>query len=244
MKTNEDLIQEFSKTLVKYNGLYDSFLPARQAIQSDFDAIIQAEWKKLFGRKKFKGVEAQTAISNYADLIKPFQDRANKILKEQTEDRARIMNELDALVISIEITNEHRYFEAHKHLWVHYGGYSTSDYSTQGFGAAKYAKASAEGMLDHVQQYIDAEIRETRRDPTFSCGFTMESVEYQVWAACDNVLCEVIKRKPQPSLRSQVKKMLKRGANIRVNFPFLPHGYEASVGLDYFGNDIKKENLA
>ncbi len=241
--TNEELIQKFTEKLAIYNGLYNAFLPARSAVQREFDVLIQAEWKTLFGRKKFKGAEAQTAIPNYAELIKPFQERANKILKEQTEERGKLVKELDALAESIEITNEHRYFEAHKHLWKHYGGSSTSDYSTQGFGAATYAKASAEGTLDHVKQYVEAEIREVRREPTFSCGFTMESVD-QVWAACDGVLCEVIKRKPQPSLRSQVKKLLKRGSNPRVVFQLLPHGYEASVGLDYFGNDIKKQETA
>lgn len=240
MNNNEKLIEEFRLALVEYVGLFDKQKPARLAVQAEFDAIIQAEWRVLFGRKKYKGVEASKLIPKYEELIKPFQARANKLLKDHTEERAALTKQLDDLAEKIEITNEHIYFEAHKHLWSHYGGYSTSDYNSQGFGAAKYAKASAEGMLDHVQQYIEAEIREVRREPTVSCGYSMDSVDYQVWAACDKIICEVIRRKPGLSLRAVVKKLLKRGANPRVSIPLLPAGYEASVGLDYFGNDVKK----
>jgi hypothetical protein len=32
--------------------------------------------------------------------------------------------------------------------------------------------------------------------------------------------------------------MLKKGVNPRVYMPFLPHGIEQQLGLDYFGNDL------
>lgn len=241
MTDNESMIENFRVALSEYEGLFDKQKPARLAVQAEFDAIIQSEWRVLFGRKKYKGVEASKLIPNYDELIKPFQARANKLLKDHTEERAVLTKKLDDLAEKIEITNDHIYFEAHRHIWTNYGGYSTSDYSTQGFGAAKYAKASAEGMLDHVQQFVKAEIREVRREPTMSCGFSTESVDYQVWAGCDKTICEVIRRKPGLPLRAVVKKLLKRGANPRVQIPLLPAGYEASVGLDYFGNDVKKE---
>jgi len=46
-------------------------------------------------------------------------------------------------------------------------------------------------------------------------------------------------RRPGPTLREQVRLCWKRGVNPRVYSPFLPHGYEQSVGLDYFGGETE-----
>ncbi len=69
----------------------------------------------------------------------------------------------------------------------------------------------------------------------------MEMISYYIYAACDETDCEIIRRKPGVPLRQYVKRLLKSSVNPRVSMPFLESGYEASVGLDHFGNDIKKE---
>jgi hypothetical protein len=55
---------------------------------------------------------------------------------------------------------------------------------------------------------------------------------------------EILKSRPELSLRDWAKTLMKAGCNIRVFQPFLPHGIEQKLGLDYFGNDLPaKESL-
>ncbi len=234
--TNDKRIEKFRATLDELNGSWEKSLPERKQIQAEFDVVIQAEWKKLFGRKKYSHVEAMKDIPNYEEIRKPFQDRSNKMLAEISTARATLKNALEDMAANIVIEKK----DLLKEEWARYGEFSTSDYSSQGFGAAKYARASAEGLLEHVRQYADAEIRQVNREPVQSCGYTMEMITYHIFVAGDETDCEIIRRKPGVLLRTTVKRLLKSCVNPRVLFPFLGTGYEASVGLDYFGNNIKK----
>lgn len=54
----------------------------------------------------------------------------------------------------------------------------------------------------------------------------------------DMIDVEALKRYPPPSLREWVASCWQNGINPRVLNPFLPHGYEAKVGLDYQGRDV------
>ena len=58
-------------------------------------------------------------------------------------------------------------------------------------------------------------------------------------AVADAFEVEVLKRLPGLTLREWLKRCMQFGANPRVYNPFLPHGLEAKLGLDYFGNDVK-----
>jgi hypothetical protein len=105
---------------------------------------------------------------------------------------------------------------------------------SQGYGANAYARNDAERKADKARLHglevtvVTIEKEETDR-----------SVEtYGVFAQTTEVGKLLLQFREEPDLRSEVAMMWKRGANPRVYMPFLPHGYEASVGLDMFGNDL------
>lgn len=50
---------------------------------------------------------------------------------------------------------------------------------------------------------------------------------------------EVLRRRTPPPMREEVRLCWKLGINPRVLNPWLPHGYEERVGIDYFGNDLR-----
>lgn len=234
--TNNEMIAEFSDSSASLDSLQDMYLPQRKKIQADFDAVVQVEWKKLFPRNKFTMLKAHGSVPGFMELRKPFEVLASELSKIQAEERKSIAKRMDELAGLIVVDRT----DMEKSLWSHYGSRSTSDYHTQGFGAAKYARAAAEDLLEHAKMYVDAEIREVHREPTVSCGYSMESISYDVYAACSETLCEIIQRKDGPSLRDTVKRLWSNGVNPRVSMPMLPHGYEASVGLDYFGREVVK----
>jgi hypothetical protein len=48
---------------------------------------------------------------------------------------------------------------------------------------------------------------------------------------------EILRYKPDVTIREWLQFVLRSGCNPRVYAP-LPHGFEAKVGLDAFGNDL------
>ncbi len=237
---NAELIEQFKTKTAERLAMYDLQLPPRQAIQREFNALAEADWKKTQGRKKFSMVKALELLPHLEEMKIPFQARVDALFKQQVAERAALDKEIDELAEKIQLTDDLKVIN--KSDWAHYGERSTYDYSTQGFGAEKYARAAAEGLVDHVKACgFDAEIREKRKEPTISCGWSMSSVEFHVFANCDAAICKIIERKPGLTLREWVRLQWKRGVNPRVTNPFLKIGYEESVGLDYFGGEIKRE---
>ena len=45
----------------------------------------------------------------------------------------------------------------------------------------------------------------------------------------------------EETLKEYVRRILKRGLNVRAVVPGLPYGIEAKLGLDYFGNDLQQK---
>lgn len=117
---------------------------------------------------------------------------------------------------------------------------SSYRYSSQGFGSMKYARAKAEALADAARAVgIPAEVHllESHYVPGYGCG-TMEGV-YIVLADCDPIGWQIAQHRTPPPLREVVRLAWKRGVNPRVGMPFLPHGYEESVGLDFFGGEVR-----
>jgi len=116
--------------------------------------------------------------------------------------------------------------------WALFRRVYVSSYSTQGFGAGHYAKSCAEDHADHARHHgVEVEVRREGGDTRGSECFAV----YVKLGPRDLALLE---QKPGPSLRDWLKACWKRGANPRVLNPFLPHGLEERLGIDYFGNDV------
>lgn len=103
-------------------------------------------------------------------------------------------------------------------------------YQSQGFGAGTYARNAAELEVADRLRLAGIPCEVVRSDEIK--GYLVRAA---VWCDVDVDLCRHL---PAPSLRQQVALCWQRGVNPRVYDPFLPHGYEQSVGLDYQGRDV------
>lgn len=122
---------------------------------------------------------------------------------------------------------------------------------TQGLGAYKYTKERATrfserlGRLGIVSE-IYAHMHKTGEEIPLSerpyIGGTMGSCYLSVhyWIDDEDLDPFIIEHTSYgyEELVETVRKCWARGVNPRVYFPFLPHGYEAQHGLDYFGNKV------
>ena len=119
---------------------------------------------------------------------------------------------------------------------------SASSYSSQGYGAERYAQAAAQQYVDVAEcAGIKAEVlRCEERGPTTGCTLVSFEVRAEVAANLD---LEILSRRPGPTLREQVRLSWKRGVNPRVYNPYLPHDYEARHGLDYFGGETRPSKV-
>lgn len=119
----------------------------------------------------------------------------------------------------------------------------TSSYSTQGYGASRYAKSSAESVATNAQSFgVRARVErmaDSVRDEIYN-----HTEVFVVYVATDSDLdVEILKRK-RVDMREWVRACWTRGVNPRVYNPFLPADYEERVGLDFFGGESKVSQVA
>jgi hypothetical protein len=130
-----------------------------------------------------------------------------------------------------------------------------SSYSTQGWGAGTYARNAAE-LRGDVARFHGLTVEVVPVSKVIEVGtpvpstsktvtnfgtrtYTIRHVEVYVHVR-DELDLTILKYAPGLSLRESVRLCWKRGANPRVFNPYLPHGYEESVGIDYQGRDLRK----
>lgn len=107
----------------------------------------------------------------------------------------------------------------------------TASYSSQGFGASRYARGAADDLASGYRALgVPVEVRRVVH------GSSVES--WEVWANVASMVDREIVRRRKVSLRDWMRDCLRRGQNPRVYNPFLPHGLEHKLGLDYYGNDL------
>ncbi len=126
--------------------------------------------------------------------------------------------------------------------WLDWESVSEHSYSSQGWGARKYARQAAEQYQLHAEfnglEAITDERVETY-DKTWGGGGTFSVATYVVRVkVAEPIDLAILKHKPAPSLKETMRHWLRKGVNPRVYMPFLPYGYEESVGLDSWGNDV------
>lgn len=110
---------------------------------------------------------------------------------------------------------------------------SESSYSSQGYGARKYAEVEAGWLIANCP--VPARIL-TDDMHWESGGRHHYLARFKVMVETDELGIEMLLRRPV-SLREWVSYTWKNGANPRVYNPWLKDGYEESVGLDYFGGE-------
>lgn len=130
----------------------------------------------------------------------------------------------------------------------------TSTYSTQGFGATRYAERSARMIAADYQRanqgvavtvVRNVEPGDAPRGPyaTFP-----PSERFDILVAVETEAdVDLVRRRAAASpitLREWVKQCWGSGVNPRVYMPLLPVGYEAKEGLDFFGGETRSAKAA
>jgi hypothetical protein len=173
-------------------------------------------WAKAAAKPWFEAVKDDWSSRYQAAALErdQFRQAAERLLESLAADAA------------IELSDE----------WMEIGRSSGSSYHTQGFGANRYARNAAEAIADKARFHgVEAEVRETGRGRWAG----VELADFSVVAKVTRHGADVLEYRPEPDLRETVRLCWKRGTNPRVYYPFLPHGYEEKVGIDYFGNDLR-----
>ena len=158
------------------------------------------------------------------DIERPYEQVAQASHDHFRAMRDSIRQNLDALAESAEVNLGDPILVST--VWA-------STYSSQGYGASRYAKGAAESdALVYRRLGVPVEVRTVKNGV---------SEVFEVWANVESIADHEIARRKKLSLRDWLKDCLRRGLDPRVFDPFLPHGIERRLGLDYFGNDVPKD---
>lgn len=107
------------------------------------------------------------------------------------------------------------------------------------------------GSYRSVGPQYDKEILLLRVEELRETGIVVEAVTDQKGAYTGEIIGFVESERIDPfiaaeyhreeTLKEYVRRILKRGLNVRAVVPGLPYGIEAKLGLDYFGNDLQQK---
>lgn len=205
------------KALIERRGvLAAEQLAVQGALQAELDVVLQAEAKQVSPRtKNYLKVLGKERIDA---LSAPFIERYKAL--DYAAQFAAIEADIKALAVDAVI--EPGEFRLWKVVYV-------SNYRSQGFGAERYAEGAAK---------LCAAEAEAAGVPARVVEQTEKVHQFVVEVAvADRVDIEILNHKPGLTLREWVRRSWGQGTNPRVFIPSLPHGYEESVGLDYFGRE-------
>jgi len=218
-----DAFQELLGLL--HNGLCSQL---DTAINDGFTEELQAAYKALHPKKKWDQVKAFCACPEVNARWEPITKQVGDTYFAQQK---AIKDMLDDLAEKAEVHPGEE--------WNLSRSVSNTDYNTQGFGADRYARASVEQGLPVAAMYgLEAEIRVRylRDSPTWKGSPKTNVTYYEMWVKASPLDIEILKRKPGLTMKEWIAACWRAGTNPRVYNPFLPHGLEEKLGVDYFGN--------
>jgi hypothetical protein len=156
---------------------------------------------------------------------------ADELLAWERRGREHLKGLLRSLALCLD-------YERSPDEWHFVGASYDWTYSTQGYGASKYAQGIAEEIADKARA-VGLPVRVEREHGERSERGTYPSARWAVYVETDALTARAIEYLPGPSVREWVRLCWKRGVNPRVYCPFLPVGYEEQAGLDHFGGERK-----
>lgn len=227
--------QSFAAKLTERNAI-DMTPRAFADLQAALNEALIAEAKRLLPRARKMDVARAIKVIGKVDLNRSGEISAP--FRAQAEERSNALHERrDAIEVQLRRLAEE--CEIERGDWRLFFVAWSSAYNSQGFGACKYAEGSAQSHADVARAAgVEVEIRKTGQHYTKDYG--VEHADFEVWVAVASDLdVEILKRRPPPTLREQVRLSWERGVNPRVYNPYLPHGYEEANGLDFFGGEVK-----
>lgn len=235
-----DILRQLAREAVaNLQRAHDEWQADREAFDREFNDAVESSlaalprgkvmvtrWKRDFrdlgyARKKL-GEEAWKALNG------PFEARAGKMVEAFNAKRDKLGEALnDALMAAPLSPGPEREWRR----------IADTDYNSQTNRHA-YAKGSALMLLD-VAELAGVKGRVEEYSAPVSERYVSTGWRVLVEVAEDLDLL-ILAKMPGPPLREQVRRCWARGVNPRVYNPFLPHGYEERVGLDYFGGEVKR----
>ena len=235
---------EFERLAAFRETLTELRTQAAKAAQTAYDLEIKDLFVAVFGRRaKYSYTKLRAARANEVEAM--FQRHAatrDATLFAGGADEGS-MQLLDGRLHQVGAVAELR-AGAEFLLW---RTVSESSYSSQGFGSFRYASNHAD--LDALHATALGVVTEVRRETHALPGGYPHApttlTDFHVWVKVASPTdLRLLALKPSLSLKETVRHLLRRGSNPRVMYPFLPYGYEASVGLDAFGDEITPVPMA
>ena len=231
------MYSEFSEALARLEAITSAHWPTIQGLQARYEAQLRAEYKRLYPKRKqpaeWYAVRDKLPAETVAAIYDPLKAEVDKLCADNAAAEREAEAELQRLAADLPLPigdklRPRLFYEV-----------DSGRYSTQGYGACKYARDNAEREADKARLHgLGAEVHElsSKYYPGIYGG---QHASYGVLIDTTPLGYEILKRKPELPLREYVRRCWKRGVNPRVMMPFLPHGYEEQVGLDYFGGEIR-----
>lgn len=213
---------------------FDELLAARVAHADTFATAaleyqrrLDAAWIEA-ARAKYPATVAQALkLLTHAEasaVREPYQVAGEAYYAMWVIERDRLDAELNAAALTEPLSDPPA-----RTTWIVWKRVPVSTFYSQGFGAERYAMASADGDADVARLYgVEVRVVPSPSDREYLV---------QVLVAGQRDI-EILTRRPGPSMREQIRAALRRGANVRVLHPYLPPGLEEKLGLDHFGNDL------
>jgi hypothetical protein len=190
---------------------------AKRQAQADFDARILDEQKRRQprARKNFKMLPDETLeaireeFSGTVERIKQIE----KQLDDADERREQLFSELAPMVHMEPCAASHRLQTS-----------SSYTYSTQGWGAMKYAKGVLVPLEDHLKRLgFEVHIRQVNHKRIGSGSFSTDHCEWELWANCEPWMFDAAER--LLTLDEAVASWKSRSINFLVYNPFLADSY-------------------
>lgn len=238
--------ERFAELLKQRRVLGERHASELKELHDQLDQRLDDECRKLLkvsGKKTPKDRDKlrRLALDNCRSEFEAARDAASAdygaSAKIRDEEQKRAESELRELAAMVEVLPGHKRLLYHE-TW-------TSTYATYGNSCISYARNIAEMRAEAPRFYgLEASVEPVKKDPRPHYGYStydtsggVRSFQVMVMVAAD-LDVEILRRKPHPPFRDQIKSMLKRGINPRVVDPFLPFDIAQKLGLDNFGNDL------
>lgn len=206
-----------------------AFHDEKMAYNDSFKGEVEARWRKENPRKVYTWAKA-AASAWYKETYDKALAGLNEIFERHDLENAALDKQLAELALDLPLERTE--------TEVRWDFNYDSHYASQGYGAASYAKNSLrlKGLKAQLHG-LDVDVREI--DPVAAAG----SHCFGLFVKTTEENLAILDAKPEPGMREIVQFCWRSGANPRVYFPMLPHGFEERNGLDFFGNDVPSNEI-
>ena len=233
-----DDMERFGKVLAELDAVNEEASSEVERLRAGCEEALRAMYKEVHPRREFTVARCLEEVPKAEEVRLEWQERAVEVMDGAKVARKELKDELVLLAgrMDVPVCDE----------WAVWTTVSSTFYNSQGFGACKYARQSAQQYADKAMFHgVEAEVVEMNRHRSKG-QWPVDHADYEVRVKTTEVGMAILDRKPDIPMDEWVRLCWERGVNPRVYNPFLPSflpsSYEEEHGLDYFGNRIGHED--